>query len=175
MQVKRCKYGLMLYNRNDVVIGKSLDLYGEWADAELRLLGQLLQLGDTVVDMGANIGTHTIVFAQKVGPQGFVFAFEPQRVVYHQLCANLALNNILNVKCFQMGVGRVKGSSRVPTLNLSAEQNFGSMKLMTHNHGDEVPIVPLDDLRLDRCRLSRWMWREWKSRLWKAPGRQSND
>ncbi len=153
MCVKRCKYGLMLYNRNDVLIGKSLDLYGEWADAELKIIEQLLQPGDTVVDMGANIGTHTIAFARKVGPQGFVFAFEPQRIVYHQLCANVALNHFINVRCFQMGLGREKSAAKVPPLDLSKEQNFGSMNMMTHNHGDEVAIIPLDDLGLSRCRL----------------------
>ena len=37
--VKRCRYGIMAYNVNDSFIGRSLDLYGEWCELELALLG----------------------------------------------------------------------------------------------------------------------------------------
>ena len=63
MAVKRCKHGPFMYNRNDTFVGRSLDLYGEWCDFEIQLLRNFIRPGDTVIDAGANIGTHTIVFA----------------------------------------------------------------------------------------------------------------
>ena len=58
--MKRWRHGLLMYNVNDNFIGRSIDLYGEWCDSELSLLGQFLQPGDLAIDVGANIGTHTV-------------------------------------------------------------------------------------------------------------------
>src|SRR5665647_2892297 len=70
LAVKRCKHGLFMYNRNDAFVGRGLDLYGEWCDFEIQLLRQFIRLGDTGVDAGATIGTHTVAFANLVGPGG---------------------------------------------------------------------------------------------------------
>ena len=85
---KRCRHGLFAYNVNDSFIGRSLDLYGEWCEAELAILGQILRPGDTALDVGANIGTHAVFFANAVGPKGGVHAVEPQRNAHQLLCAN---------------------------------------------------------------------------------------
>ena len=68
MAVKRCKHGLFMYNRNDAFVGRGLDLYGEWCEFEIQRSGGFRQAGDTVIDAGANIGTHTVAFANFVGP-----------------------------------------------------------------------------------------------------------
>ena len=47
--------------------GRSLDLYGEWCEFEIVLMRQVIRLGDVVIDAGANIGTHTVAFANLVG------------------------------------------------------------------------------------------------------------
>lgn len=44
----------------------------------------------TVVEVGANIGVHTVHRAGLVGERGAVLAFEPQPVVFQLLCANVA-------------------------------------------------------------------------------------
>lgn len=78
-RVKACRHGLMLYNIHDKNVGRSLDIYGEWVQAEARLMQALLRPGDTAVDVGANIGAHTVVMAQSVGKTGKVWVFKPQR------------------------------------------------------------------------------------------------
>ena len=95
-RLKACRHGWMLYNVNDIYIGRSLDLYGEYSEGEIALFRQFLRPGDVVVEIGAHIGTHTVFFAKTVGPTGVVFAFEPQRVVHQTLCANIALNSLSN-------------------------------------------------------------------------------
>lgn len=47
-----------------------------------------------VIDAGANIGTHTL-YLSKISKK--VYAFEPQRILFYHLCANLFLNKCLNV------------------------------------------------------------------------------
>ena len=79
----------MLYNVNDDYIGRSLDIYGEFSEGEIEAFSLLVHPGDIVLDVGANIGSHTIWFAQAVGPTGGVMAFEPQRLLFQTLCPTL--------------------------------------------------------------------------------------
>ena len=60
----------------------------------------LIEPGDVVVDVGADIGALTVPLARAVGPAGRVLAFEPQPTVFQNLCANLALNDLLHVQAF---------------------------------------------------------------------------
>src|SRR5258707_14359705 len=107
--LKACRYGHMLYNIHDVYVGRSLDLYGEFSEGEVGLFRQLVKPGDLVLDVGANIGTHTLFFSQRIGATGRVLAFEPQRIVFQTLCANLAINSATNVWCYPHAVGGEPG------------------------------------------------------------------
>ena len=93
VRVKQCKYGDMSYNINDTVIGCSLDTYGEYAETELALAAQLLRPGGKVIDVGANIGTHSVFYSKLVGNEGEVYAFEPSHLNYFFLVTNLTINS----------------------------------------------------------------------------------
>jgi FkbM family methyltransferase len=54
-----------------------------------------LRPGDVAVDIGANIGSHTLHLARCVGPSGRVFAVEPTAFAYRKLLANVAMNQDL--------------------------------------------------------------------------------
>jgi len=149
--VKRCLHGTMMYNPRDTFVGRSLDLYGEWCERELEVLGQVIEPGDTVLDVGANIGTHTIFFARAVGPSGHVIAFEPQRAAYHLLCGNVALNALHNVTCVRAAVSDERGDVAVPELDPSGEANFGAVAVGSGE--DRVDAIPIDDLGLEACAL----------------------
>ena len=85
-----------MFNRNDRFIGRSLEHYGEWCESELDLLLRFCGESDVVLDVGANIGSHTCAFAKAVGANGTVFALEPQRLAFQLLCGNIALNVLTN-------------------------------------------------------------------------------
>lgn len=150
---KLCRHGTFLFNRNDTFIGRSLELYGEWCEAEIQLLAQVVKTGDVVLDVGANIGTHSVPFSRMVGESGCVMAFEPQRLVFQNLCGNLALNGLSNVVTKEVGVGRGAGWIPVPVLDPRQEHNFGALALTGHDSGAMVRIIRIDDLKLSRCNL----------------------
>lgn len=52
-------------------------LLGDWEEAETRFVRSVLRPGDTVIDIGANIGWFTLLAASRCGPNGRVHAFEP--------------------------------------------------------------------------------------------------
>jgi FkbM family methyltransferase len=155
LAVKRCKHGLFMYNRNDSYIGRSLDLYGEWCDFEIELLSQFVNPGDTIVDVGANIGTHTVAFANRVGATGTVHAFEPQRRLFQMLCGNIALNGLENVFCHAQAVGDTPGEIAIPQLPSSDSHfNFGAVPLgLSGTPTESAMEVTLDALKLSQCRL----------------------
>lgn len=153
VRLRHCRHGLFAHNKNDVFIGRALDRYGKWCEGELSLLGQILRPGCVAVDVGANLGTHTVFFARSVAPDGMVVAFEPQRLVFQLLCANVALNGLSNVICLQAAGSEVRGAITVPLLNPAIEQNFGAFAIEGHSAGDSVSAIPLDDLKLARCDL----------------------
>ena len=151
--VKACRHGIFAYLVNDLFIGKSLDLYGEWTEPELTLLQNFIFPKSVVIDAGAFIGTHTVTFAKMAGYHGFVYAFEPQRIAYNLLCGNVSLNNLLNVKCFNAGLSDLPGKVHVPLLAPSSKQNFGGLNLMGFSEGDMVQITTVDNLNLKACNL----------------------
>lgn len=149
---KNTRHGFMVFNPNDF-IGMTLDTYGEWAFSEIDLLNQLIKPGFVILDVGANIGTHTLQFARSVQPNGFVYAFEPQRIAFEFLCANIILNNYLNIFPMMAGVSDTNGEITVPILNPNSLANSGSINLENNMNGDPVRLLSIDSLRLNRCNL----------------------
>ena len=146
--------GYVLYNKNDFYIGQAIERYGEYGEIEAKMLRQVCKPGHVAVEVGSNIGTHTLVLARGVGPQGFVYAYEPQRVVFQSLCANLALNSIVNVDARHAAVGSEAGTLLVPDFDYTRHGNFGGIAINTFTQGRKIPKVTLDgDLDLDRLHL----------------------
>src|SRR5215831_3472721 len=106
---KDCRHGTMIYLKRDQYIGRSLDLYGEFSEFEGEIFSQWLRPGQSVIEVGSNIGAHTLHLAKLVGPQGTVYAFEPQRLLFQLLCANVTLNERFNVRTYHGAVGREAG------------------------------------------------------------------
>ncbi len=73
-------------------IDLAIYLFGQFEAATFRLYRRHVKPGSVVLDIGANIGAHTLPLAALAGPHGQVFAFEPTAYAYAKLCANIALN-----------------------------------------------------------------------------------
>ncbi|MCL1470794.1 FkbM family methyltransferase [Argonema antarcticum] len=147
-RLKKCRHGVFLYNINDTYIGRHLDIYGEYGEAEIELFQQIVKNNDLVVDVGANIGIRTLFFASAVGSAGTVMAFEPQRIIFQNLCANLALNSVINTYSYNVAVGDVIGSIKVPVIDYDRANNFGD-----RIEGELVQVITIDSLNLPYCRL----------------------
>ncbi len=142
-----CRYGKMLVRPNDRYLGRSLKHYGEFSEGEVEVFRGYIKPDMIVIDVGANIGAHTVPLAQMAKA---VLAFEPVRANFQMLCANLALNDIRNVFAYQLVMGAQTGVVPVPILDLDVEQNnFGSVRLAEVKSPvgcEPVPMNRLDEL-----------------------------
>ena len=70
-------------------------------EPSLDLFVHSLKSGDTVYDIGSNVGVYAVLLAHVVGEKGMVVAFEPHAATYEQLLENIRLNGLTNVRPFQ--------------------------------------------------------------------------
>lgn len=153
VRLRRCRHGPMLYFTTDRIVGRSLDVYGEYMEDEVGVFRAALQPGQVAVDVGAHIGSHTVALARMVGLAGSVIAIEPQRILFQMLCANTALNRLPNVHAYLAAAGDTDGETLVPHIDYGHEGDFGSLILGKWTAGESVPLVTVDSLDLPACHL----------------------
>lgn len=121
-------HGDMIVPVHDFYIGRALQLYGEYAVPEIEIMKLYIKEGDTAIDIGANIGTHTLGMSALVGEHGQVIAFEPQHFIYDLLLLNTkGKDNILatDVPLSDNDEDRVMGMD----MNYGALGNYGANEL----------------------------------------------
>eukprot|EP00928_Gymnodinium_smaydae_P062184 TRINITY_DN46103_c0_g1_i1.p1 TRINITY_DN46103_c0_g1~~TRINITY_DN46103_c0_g1_i1.p1 ORF type:complete len:510 (+),score=83.05 TRINITY_DN46103_c0_g1_i1:43-1572(+) len=95
----------------------------------------ILRPGDVVIDAGANLGAYTIPFAERVGREGKVLAFEPFRWLHQLTTANVALNGLSNVWTYNVALGEKKQSyiSRPPQLRFFSSPGGVKVNYAAHD------------------------------------------
>lgn len=116
---------------------------GEYEPAVTKLINKLLQPGDVCVDIGANVGYHTVLFSSLVGNTGHVHSFEPLPDLFQSLQSNVDLNCMTNVTCNQTAVYQ---DTRPIVIYLPATGNCGSGAQFKRKHhsGDSVRCQAVD-------------------------------
>lgn len=145
LRLTSTKAGRFLTIPNDVYVGKSIEVYGEWSYGEIEALKPFLGAGDNVLEVGSNIGAHTVFIARDLCPDGQVYAFEPRRILFQILCANLMLNNISNVSTFQMALGDEEKAFTEGELPIEQKLNAGAFALGSLlGTGEEIKVARAD-------------------------------
>jgi FkbM family methyltransferase len=121
----------MRFPSHDQVIGRSLRIYGEWAEHEIAVVSSYLLDGKAIVDVGANIGVHTVAFARRF-PRSTIVAIEPHPLAYTLLSANVAENGIQNVRLEHCACGAETAILPVPRglVQHGGETNLGATSLI---------------------------------------------
>lgn len=149
------RWGSVVYPVEDDPIGRSLAQYGEWAGIEIDLLLRFVPEGSTVLDVGANLGTHTLAFAKKAGPAGTVVAVEPQRTAVQLLAQTMRANQLDSVRVLHACAGERDGFAWVPSVDLAEHQNLGAV--IPESRDDDatsnVRVVALDALDVTNVAL----------------------
>lgn len=101
--------------------------------------------GGIFVDVGANLGWYSCLFAKIAGANGQVFLYEPAPENIDLVARNLALNGFANFHMFEAGAGSERSRK---ALHIAHYSNPGAHTLVDglYSEGDvEVPIVTLDE------------------------------
>lgn len=98
---------------NPTALAASLWLNPSERIREEHFLQACLDPGDTVIDIGANIGNVCLACARAVGETGRVLAVEPHPRIYRSLVENVALNGIgRTVETVNVALGDGEGAVR---------------------------------------------------------------
>ncbi|EMQ4858829.1 FkbM family methyltransferase [Morganella morganii] len=103
-----------------------------WRTKEINISQRLLEFTEAPViyDIGANLGSWTIPVSNYFQHRnGIVYAFEPQRQVYNQLCGNIFLNKLKNCYTFNSAIGDYDGEIDVPVFDPLTDSNMGAVSL----------------------------------------------
>ena len=97
--------------------------YYDWRN--LAIAAAVCREGDTILEVGANVGTETVGFAGLAGPRGRIIAFEPVPSNVAALRSTLALNQKLNVTLFPNAVGEACSRVRFCVSDNRGESGLG--------------------------------------------------
>lgn len=151
-------YALLVLANEDV--GRTILYDRKFEDADVRFLANAIPDDAVCVDVGANVGYFTMLFA-KLSPRGNVYAFEPLQLNGSLLRASAALNRYDNIEIFEVAMGDATGetsltqssdgaySSIIDTKRAPAERTV-TVGLTTLDHFVESKgIFRIDVLKID--------------------------
>jgi len=125
-------------------------IYYGFLDHTRPYLYNHISTGDTIIDVGANMGETSFSFAKKVGDSGQVVGFEPDQDNYRRLTLNYNLNDFKNLTILNKGLGNKPGTFVIKE-NETEPGNAGSKRIIGSFEASsptewKVEIVKLDDI-----------------------------
>lgn len=139
-----------------------------WESRTLMLAQTLLGgvAAPVVIDVGANLGAFSVPMGRWLARRaGQLVAFEPQRLLYDQLCGGLFLNQLGHCQAHLLAVGEASGWVDVLVLNQATEGNLGGLSLDVEirknqrgitsvvGRTERVPMVALSHMDLPAAHL----------------------
>jgi FkbM family methyltransferase len=98
------------------------------------------------LDIGAHTGTYGISLSSSSKE---VYCFEPQQMTYYALCGSVALSNLQNVICKQIGLGSTEQVGKNTLKIVSDDGGGSSLHAKTFLKEEEITILTLDSLSLN--------------------------
>lgn len=111
----------------------------------------LIENGNYVFDVGANIGYYTLQTAARIGDSGKVFAFEPVSITFKKLTDNISLNKFSNITAVNVAISNSPGEIE---LFVADEKSTGSSSVAMHvnfsGKKEKVKSIVLDDFIVEQ-------------------------
>ena len=120
-----------------------------YREPEMELLTSLVKAGDSVADIGANVGAYTVQLSILAGPSGHVYSFEPILENYEILESVVKKARLLNVSTFRAALGEKQSKSEMVVPNLGGFTGYywaHFAKAGESGQHQMVNVCRLDDL-----------------------------
>jgi len=121
----------------------NLSAPGVYEPFEVKIVKEIIKNGDTVLDIGANIGYYTLIFGRLVGPSGKVIAFEPDPDNFAILKMNVKMNGYKNIILINKAV-----TDRTGKINLYISEKNKADHVIYNTHEGRRSIE-IEAIRLD--------------------------
>jgi FkbM family methyltransferase len=131
---------ILLPNPRKSILSRMVYLYGEWEGPVTQLLCREIRPGMTAIDVGAHIGYFTLIMAKRVGKEGRIFAFEPNREAQGFLRQNLRQNGHSQATILPMALFREEGYGVMRRRDYLNAELFPQKSIS----GGAVPMVVYD-------------------------------
>ena len=118
--------GILAFPKYDKVMSDYITHHGIWEPSEQFWIRKNVSPGVTVLNVGANVGVHSIVASKCVGDDGRVVAFECHPEIFLLLGLNLAANGVSNTKAINIAIDEFAGSGRL----YCSDSNSGDNRLV---------------------------------------------
>ena len=118
--------GILAFPKYDKVMSDYITRHGVWEPSEQMWIRKNASPGFTVLNVGANVGVHSIVASKCVGDDGRVVAFECHPEIFLLLGLNLAANGVSNTKAFNIAIDEFEGPGRL----YCSDSNSGDNRLI---------------------------------------------
>lgn len=137
-----------IYCDTSTWIGGKIAYTGDYEPELKKIFKSIIKPGDHILDIGANIGFHTIYFAQLTGNMGTVTAFEPVPHNYIALRKNIELNNFTTINTHNIALSNKNEQIKIQA-NLKSN-NPGAYNLFDRNGDISIQCLVGDELILDQ-------------------------
>jgi FkbM family methyltransferase len=148
-----CEKAKYLIFSTDDFISQHLFNHGSWEKHLLDISKMFYSAVEypLVLDIGANLGAYSIPIAKDIqSVNGQVIAFEPQRIIFYQLCGNAFINRLDNYYPINKAVSDSPGTADIPEFNFEKNNNIGAFSL----EKDFRVAQGIETSRLDRyCKV----------------------
>lgn len=128
--------------------------YGLGYEPEVTgIVSKIIKSGDTVLDVGANVGWFTTLFGKLVGPNGRVIGFEPVPYNFERLSEHIDINFLKNnTELLQVAVGKESGTADIHIFEnrTKARSSLSSLNETSNFVKIPVSLVSLDDVLSER-------------------------
>lgn len=121
-----------------------LSIKGTFEEFETESIQKEIKNGDIVLDIGANIGYYTLIFAKLVGESGRVYAFEPEPNNFALLKKNVEINGYQNVILVQKAVSNKSGKTNLYLHKISGG-GHRIFQAPENSNFIEIDVTSLDD------------------------------
>jgi len=124
--------------------------FGCYEEHFAELFRCLVSPGDRCVDVGANVGVHTVRLAKLVGSGGEVIALEPDEELAHRAHRNIMLNQLSNAHVINAAASDEAGGEVKLYRPDARDTNRGRASLLRHCYltgsAATVPVVTIDEI-----------------------------
>jgi len=122
-----------------------------WEKKLLNYYKELILPGNTVLDIGAYLGTHTVAFSQLVGETGRVISFEPQTDIFILLNKTIEENNITNVETHNKAVYDKNTKIMFSNTNNGKASISHIRPRLPNPDKKKTDAITIDSLKLKKC------------------------